>query len=108
MPTGVHSSSDAETQETKVAADRIDAAGPISRGNIRETRSPMPHAAEEATSRDRTQPVADLPGAIPRGRLWLMFALFFSICCGLGYPSLNRVDWRQAGDPPATPTAPTM
>jgi hypothetical protein len=56
----------------------------------------MPHAAEEATSRDRTQPVADLPGAIPRGRRWLLFALFFSICCGLGYPSLNRVDWRQA------------
>ena len=56
----------------------------------------MPHAAEEAISRDRTQPVADLPRAIPRGRRWLLFALFFSICCGLGYPSLNRVDWRQA------------
>ncbi len=33
---------------------------------------------------------------IPRTRLLLLFALFFSICCGLGYPSLNRVDWRKA------------
>ena len=33
---------------------------------------------------------------IPRTRLILFFALFFFICCGLGYPSLNRVDWRNA------------
>jgi hypothetical protein len=33
---------------------------------------------------------------IPRARRWLLFLLFFFICCGLGYPSLNRVDWRQA------------
>jgi hypothetical protein len=33
---------------------------------------------------------------IPRTRLLLLFALFFFICCGLGYPSLNRVDWRRA------------
>jgi hypothetical protein len=26
----------------------------------------------------------------------LLFTLFFFICCGLGYPSLNRVDWRKA------------
>lgn len=25
-----------------------------------------------------------------------MFVLFFLICCGLGYSSLNRIDWRQA------------
>jgi hypothetical protein len=29
-------------------------------------------------------------------RLLLLFLLFFFICCGLGYPSLNRVDWRKA------------
>jgi hypothetical protein len=33
---------------------------------------------------------------IPRTRLLLLFVLFFCICCGLGYPSLNRVDWRKA------------
>jgi hypothetical protein len=33
---------------------------------------------------------------IPRARRWLLFVLFFAICGGLGYPSLNRVDWRQA------------
>jgi hypothetical protein len=33
---------------------------------------------------------------IPRTRRWLLSVLFFAICCGLGYPSLNRVDWRQA------------
>jgi hypothetical protein len=33
---------------------------------------------------------------IPRSRLLLLFGLFFCICCGLGYPSLNRVDWRKA------------
>jgi hypothetical protein len=35
-------------------------------------------------------------GGIPRRRMLLLFALFFCICCGLGYPSLNRVDWRTA------------
>jgi hypothetical protein len=35
-------------------------------------------------------------GGVPRSRLLLLFVLFFLICCGLGYPSLNRVDWRQA------------
>jgi hypothetical protein len=38
----------------------------------------------------------DQPGRIPRSRLLLLFLLFFFICCGLGYPSLNRVDWRTA------------
>ena len=33
---------------------------------------------------------------VPRRRLVLLFLLFFCICCGLGYPSLNRVDWRKA------------
>jgi hypothetical protein len=33
---------------------------------------------------------------IPCARLLLLFSLFFCICCGLGYPSLNRVDWRKA------------
>lgn len=37
-------------------------------------------------------PTAD----VPRLRLALLFVLFFLICCGLGYPSLNRVDWRKA------------
>jgi hypothetical protein len=31
---------------------------------------------------------------ISRSRLALLYLLFFVICCGLGYPSLNRVDWR--------------
>ena len=57
----------------------------------------MARAAEPATLREGTQPVARLAPAIPRGRRWLLLALFFAICCGLGYPSLNRVDWRQAG-----------
>jgi hypothetical protein len=35
-------------------------------------------------------------GIVPRSRLLLLFGLFFFICCGLGYPSLNRVDWRKA------------
>jgi hypothetical protein len=29
-------------------------------------------------------------------RLLLLSLLLFFICCGLGYPSLNRVDWRKA------------
>src|SRR5260370_35410620 len=33
---------------------------------------------------------------IARSRLVLLFTLFFFICCGLGYPSLNRIDWRKA------------
>jgi hypothetical protein len=52
----------------------------------------MISAVEAATSRDTAQPAA----AIPRSRRWLLFVLFFCICLGLGYPSLNRVDWRQA------------
>ena len=36
------------------------------------------------------------PAAVPRSRLLLLFLLFFFICCGLGYPILNRIDWRQA------------
>jgi hypothetical protein len=52
----------------------------------------MPHAVEESPARATHQPSA----TIPRARRWLLFALFFCICCGLGYPSLNRVDWRQA------------
>ena len=39
----------------------------------------------------------DQHAGIPRARLALLFALFFCICLGLGYPSLNRVDWRTAG-----------
>jgi hypothetical protein len=33
-------------------------------------------------------------GRTPRSRLVLLYLLFFLICCGLGYPSLNRIDWR--------------
>jgi hypothetical protein len=29
-------------------------------------------------------------------RLLLLFALFFAICLGLGYPILNRIDWQRA------------
>jgi hypothetical protein len=36
------------------------------------------------------------PARIPRSRLLLLFLIFFSICWGLGYPILNRIDWRQA------------
>jgi hypothetical protein len=36
------------------------------------------------------------PAAVPRSRLLLLFLIFFFICCGLGYPILNRIDWRQA------------
>ena len=32
---------------------------------------------------------------VPRSRLLLLFLVFFFICCGLGYPVLNRIDWRQ-------------
>jgi hypothetical protein len=42
--------------------------------------------------RSTTHPAA----AVPRSRLLLLFSLFFFICCGLGYPILNRIDWRQA------------
>src|SRR5271168_3813603 len=35
-------------------------------------------------------------GAVSRSRLSLLFLLFFLICCGLGYPILNRIAWRQA------------
>ena len=34
--------------------------------------------------------------AVPRSRLLLLFLIFYFICCGLGYPILNRIDWRQA------------
>src|ERR1700742_2139210 len=30
-----------------------------------------------------------------RSRLLLLFLIFFFVCCGLGYPVLNRIDWRQ-------------
>jgi hypothetical protein len=36
------------------------------------------------------------PAGVPRSRLLLLFLIFFFICCGLGYPTLNRIDWRQA------------
>jgi hypothetical protein len=35
------------------------------------------------------------PADVPRSRLLLLFLIFFFICCGLGYPVLNRIDWRQ-------------
>src|ERR1700722_2588211 len=35
------------------------------------------------------------PASVPRLRLLLLFLIFFFICCGLGYPVLNRIDWRQ-------------
>jgi hypothetical protein len=35
------------------------------------------------------------PASVPRSRLLLLFLIFFFVCCGLGYPVLNRIDWRQ-------------
>jgi hypothetical protein len=35
------------------------------------------------------------PAGVPRSRLLLLFLIFFFVCCGLGYPVLNRIDWRQ-------------
>jgi hypothetical protein len=35
------------------------------------------------------------PASVPRSRLLLLFLVFFFICWGLGYPILNRIDWRQ-------------
>lgn len=43
----------------------------------------------------RGLPVAP-SAAIALPQLLLLFVLFFLICCGLGYSSLNRVDWRLA------------
>lgn len=37
-------------------------------------------------------------GALPAGRLLLLWALFFLICFGLGYPVLNRYDARRIGN----------
>ncbi|HEX3571493.1 MAG TPA: hypothetical protein VHU44_11785 [Acidobacteriaceae bacterium] len=36
------------------------------------------------------------PDSISPRRIALLFALFFAICLGLGYPILNRIDWRRA------------
>ncbi len=36
------------------------------------------------------------PAPVPRSRLLLLFVIFLFICWGLGYPILNRIDWRQA------------
>jgi hypothetical protein len=52
----------------------------------------MHRIGEEFESRHTVAPW----GRVPPLRLALLFVLFFLICCGLGYPSLNRVDWRQA------------
>lgn len=52
----------------------------------------MHHSVEETTAQDAINQI----GAVPRSRLLLLLLLFFFICCGLGYPSLNRVDWRKA------------
>ncbi len=52
----------------------------------------MPRTVEEAAFRVAKHQTR----AVSRSRLLLLFFLFFFICCGLGYPSLNRVDWRTA------------
>jgi len=36
------------------------------------------------------------PGSLGARRLLLLFALFFAICMGLGYPILNRINWQRA------------
>ncbi len=43
--------------------------------------------------RSVSTPVEGFP-VISRIRILLLSALFFFICFGLGYPSLNRVNWR--------------
>lgn len=41
--------------------------------------------------------MAEMSQGMPsRSRVALLFVLFFCICFGLGYPMLNRVDWRKA------------
>jgi hypothetical protein len=52
----------------------------------------MQRRARETSFQSTIHPAA----AVPRSRLLLLFLLFFFICCGLGYPILNRIDWRQA------------
>jgi hypothetical protein len=52
----------------------------------------MRPSAEETATGKGTYPA----GAVPRSRLFLLFLLFFLICWGLGYASLNRIDWRMA------------
>ncbi len=39
---------------------------------------------------------ANQTGTVSRSRLVLLFLLFYFICCGLGYPILNRIDWQKA------------
>jgi hypothetical protein len=52
----------------------------------------MQHGSLQTTFSDTIHP----PAVIPRSRLLLLSLIFFFICCGLGYPILNRIDWRQA------------
>src|SRR5271168_2880676 len=52
----------------------------------------MQHGGAQTTLPDTIHP----PATIPRSRLLLLSVLFFFICLGLGYPILNRIDWRQA------------
>jgi hypothetical protein len=53
----------------------------------------MQHGVAQRTLPDAIHPP---PATIPRSRLLLLSLLFFFICLGLGYPILNRIDWRQA------------
>jgi hypothetical protein len=46
----------------------------------------------QTTFPDTIYPLA----AGPRSRLLVLFLFSFFICCGLGYPILNRIDWRMA------------
>jgi hypothetical protein len=52
----------------------------------------MQHSVVQTNFPDTIHP----PAAVPRSRLLLLSLIFFFICCGLGYPILNRIDWRQA------------
>src|SRR6202453_4517094 len=52
----------------------------------------MQHSVVQTTLPETIHP----PAAIPRSRLLLLSLIFFFICCGIGYPILNRIDWRQA------------
>jgi hypothetical protein len=51
----------------------------------------MQQSAVQTTVPGMIQP----PTSVPRSRLLLLFLIFFFVCCGLGYPILNRIDWRQ-------------
>jgi hypothetical protein len=70
---------------------RMDMDSAFSRRHL-EYKDSMQPKAEEMALRKTIHPAT----AVPRWRLLLLFLLFLFICWGLGYASLNRIDWRAA------------